>query len=277
MRHVLSSLRPEKLKSSDFVDLSGGRKLQVYFGATDKPLRLSYEFATAAVPFPPNARGFLYYHVPAPPAPPMAGGIRLRIDSDSARGRDLLLPSGVPWQIGLPQLVRYAHCAGALATALKEALVAPAAVQQCTRVFGAQRVRAHGRMLFHVGQVFPLALDEKQLRLTVVGRARLAGARLFKRGLFTERGRALFRGSILVRFEFAPPDARDVLQLRVVKVVTPVERVAASVRIRGEILPPREGEFLSVRVSGRPTPWSYRVDEGNTSQAAAALRLLLEE
>ncbi|KAJ6538297.1 hypothetical protein B0H10DRAFT_2245818 [Mycena sp. CBHHK59/15] len=238
-----------KLKSSDFVDLSGGRKLQVHFGATDKPLRLSYEFGTTAVPFPPNARGFLYYHVPAPPAPPMAGGIRLRIDSDSARGRDLLLPSGVPWQIGLPQLVRYAHCAGALATVLKEALVAPAAV-------------------------FPLALDEKQLRLTVVGRERLAGARLFKRGLFTERGRALFKGG---GSEFTSPDTRDVLQLRVVKVVTPVERVAASVRIRSEILPPREGEFLSVRVSGRPTPWSYRVDEGNTSQAAAALRLLLEE
>ncbi|KAJ6611106.1 hypothetical protein B0H10DRAFT_2224324 [Mycena sp. CBHHK59/15] len=48
IRHVLSSLRPEKLKSSDFVDLSGGRKLQVHFGATDKPLRLSYEFATTA-------------------------------------------------------------------------------------------------------------------------------------------------------------------------------------------------------------------------------------
>ncbi|KAJ6611104.1 hypothetical protein B0H10DRAFT_375807 [Mycena sp. CBHHK59/15] len=61
---------PEKLKSSDFVDLSGGHKLQVHFGATDKPLWLSYEFATTAVPFPPNAHGFLYCHAPHCPLHP---------------------------------------------------------------------------------------------------------------------------------------------------------------------------------------------------------------
>ncbi|KAJ6566755.1 hypothetical protein B0H19DRAFT_713692, partial [Mycena capillaripes] len=65
-------------------------------------------------PFPPQSSGFLYYHK-NPSALPMEGSVRLRVTPDKepssfSRGQDLLIPSGCPWQIILPQNSAIASC-----------------------------------------------------------------------------------------------------------------------------------------------------------------------
>ncbi|KAJ7669080.1 hypothetical protein B0H17DRAFT_1247076, partial [Mycena rosella] len=172
---ILCSLRPENLKSSDFVDLAGMVKASVRFDPAQPQLRLSYDWSVAGghIPFPQHACGYLYYH-PPPLHAPLAGSIRLRVNSDDARGSDLLLPTGLPWCIGLPQLVAFAHGAGALQQLLADDLISHAAITHCTRVFAGRRSRLPHVLLFALDQPFALAMEQAELRLVVVGRERVA-------------------------------------------------------------------------------------------------------
>jgi hypothetical protein len=58
----------------------------------------------------------------------LEGGVRFRVASDKApssfdHGHDLLLPSGLPWQIILPQVACYKNLAATRDQLLKEHLV----------------------------------------------------------------------------------------------------------------------------------------------------------
>ncbi|KAF6755448.1 hypothetical protein DFP72DRAFT_1008888 [Ephemerocybe angulata] len=112
-KRTVKNLDPKRLHISDIIDLNGPVLPTVKFGATPRTSQQLDYFCTKT-PFPPNSRGFLYYHS-RPGLPPGAGEIRFRVvDSKSAshsaadlfaNGRDLLDHTGHrPWRIHMLQL-----------------------------------------------------------------------------------------------------------------------------------------------------------------------------
>ncbi|KAF8340883.1 hypothetical protein F5887DRAFT_1284186 [Amanita rubescens] len=102
---VISTLCPKRLKPSDCIDLSGILTPAVTLPCGRTRLRgLNHDYK---VPFPPNTRGFLYYHIP-PKAPPFVGEIRFRCANslqDFPNGKDLLsIDRFNPWSITLSTL-----------------------------------------------------------------------------------------------------------------------------------------------------------------------------
>ncbi|KAJ7099465.1 hypothetical protein B0H15DRAFT_771262 [Mycena belliarum] len=221
-------------------------------------------------PFPPHARGYLYYH-PPPLNSLLAGSIRLRVGSNNAPGSDLLLPNGLPWQVTLPELVKYAHCATALSKLLQEGLVSPETVDHCRQLFSQRRLLFPEILLLRFDQPFALAMDQAELRLIVVGRDRFA--RFTKQKLFGDPApRYPFKGRLVARFELSPDSTRCFI--RILRVVTPVECVEPS--YVGKIIEPKAGDYLTYRTRGALVPWSLDLTPG-TSLSADALRLLLDD
>ncbi|KAJ7153511.1 hypothetical protein C8R43DRAFT_1126796 [Mycena crocata] len=61
---------------------------------------------TTNTPFPANTRGFLYFHSVANQSP-LSGGLRFRVTENPSsfiEGHDLLMDSGLPWQIPIWEL-----------------------------------------------------------------------------------------------------------------------------------------------------------------------------
>ncbi|KAJ7646884.1 hypothetical protein FB45DRAFT_183543 [Roridomyces roridus] len=268
-RHVLSSLRADELTSSDFVWLAGRRTLLVYFShdPSELALRLSYD-STRAGSFPAHAAGYLYYH-PPPPYAPLAGSLRLRVNSNNARGSDLLLPNGAPWQIILPQLTNNKLCSGALQKLLTSNLITPSVVGSCRALFHAKSIRPQN-LLFHLGQTFPLSMTQAELKIRTVGRDSLG---LFvKQRLFGDPAPQYpYKGSVLARFELSADQTR--VFIRIVEEIVPVKCIEPG--YDGRVVMPRAGQLLTYKYDGVVNPWSIRVEED--SHSAAALRLLIDQ
>ncbi|KAF8347418.1 hypothetical protein F5887DRAFT_1281109 [Amanita rubescens] len=102
---VISTLCPKRLRPSDCIDISGlsSPTIRLPYGAT---ILRGFNNNTR-VPFPPNTRGFLYYHTP-PKAPPFVSEIRFRCANslqDFSNGKDLLSSDKFnPWSIPLSAL-----------------------------------------------------------------------------------------------------------------------------------------------------------------------------
>lgn len=117
LRRTISTLNPKLLEPSDLLDLS-----QMLFFSMRFPHSKQHSVAKVTcgvvrpkgapaqvIPFLDCSKGFLYYHTPSHPAP-LEGSLQLRITPDNvpssfAAGQDLLLPSGFPWQVLLPQVM----------------------------------------------------------------------------------------------------------------------------------------------------------------------------
>ncbi|KAJ7318753.1 hypothetical protein DFH08DRAFT_971122 [Mycena albidolilacea] len=253
--------------------------MPVYFGSSPSPLFLSYDRSTKSTPFPRTAAGYLYYRAP-PAGYPFAGSLRLRINSDAARGSDLLRPNGVPWQIVLPQLVINEQYTSVLVQLLAEELVSPATVKACRKLFGDRKILTPNTLLFHLAQPFALRMTQAELRLTTVGTRKIG--QFVKQNLFGERSprmRYPFTGSIVVRFELSADHKR--MHMRVLKVVEPVvcQSADAGYREHGRVVEPKEGELLAYR-SQRwtgPQPWTLFMRPAHVrTPAADALHLLIK-
>src|SRR6266576_1923725 len=105
---VISTLCPKRLQPSDYIDLSGllQPKLTLPCGTMVFSKGFTHHHDNE-VPFPPNTRGFLYYHTP-PKAPPFVGELRFRCANsleDFPNGKDLLSTDKFnPWSIPLSSL-----------------------------------------------------------------------------------------------------------------------------------------------------------------------------
>ncbi|KAF8143427.1 hypothetical protein K438DRAFT_1783727 [Mycena galopus ATCC 62051] len=90
-----------------------------------------------SIPFPPQSIGFLFYYRD-PDAAPLEGSIRFRVVPQNTPttfhdGHDLLLPSGRPWQITLPQIACRAQYARIRAQLLQEKLATAEQLAQCLK------------------------------------------------------------------------------------------------------------------------------------------------
>ncbi|KAF7967788.1 hypothetical protein HWV62_33023 [Athelia sp. TMB] len=155
--HLLSSLAPDGIQATDFIDLSLASALPHQFdirvqreGKLSHPVPLRYSYSRPAghthKPFPPETRGYLYYHTPASsgyrPIHPASGQLRFRLAPTNdlscfANGTDLLRPDGLPWSIPLLCMLDPAHATAYLPLRellLAEGLVTPTLSRQCVRM-----------------------------------------------------------------------------------------------------------------------------------------------
>ncbi|KAJ7036382.1 hypothetical protein C8F04DRAFT_1233161 [Mycena alexandri] len=274
---IISSLRPEKLKSSDFVDVSGILTSYLTFGSSGRDASFSYKSAKGKVPFPTRALGYFYYR-PSSIWTPLAGSLRLRINSDDANGGDLLLPNGLPWQISLPQIVLRKQYHGVLRKLREEGLVSADVSPLCRRVFRDWGTLSQEILIFTFGQPFSLSMQHAEVRLWIVGRSSygMSTALFVKQRLFGDPApRYPFTGRILACFELSPD--KSLVFMRVTKIVEPV--VCREPGYDGRIVAPEAGELLSyINTRGparQPVPWSLKIDRPHTTVAADALRLML--
>ncbi|KAJ7734131.1 hypothetical protein B0H16DRAFT_1426441 [Mycena metata] len=270
---LLSTLNPTLLQPEDYLDLSGMK--QRYIGFTHVP--------TGPTPcihywgkgvFPDDCAGFLYYHRESGAAP-LEGGIRFRRTRDHRPssfpgGHDLLLPSGAPWELILPQVMRpsYRRLADQL---LHENLATTAQLDLCHRIFTPMGRISAPLIIFRHTQTFPFNFGGP-LRLTVVGSSALHSATVepsYQRSSNFDK-RFPFAGSAIARFEPSAMDGRRVLHLRIVKIITPF--VCTNDKYKARVVQPEEGQlFIGVSRSG-DRPWE--LDLNGPSRAAAAFRVL---
>ncbi|KAJ7183943.1 hypothetical protein C8R46DRAFT_1344595 [Mycena filopes] len=271
---VISTVNPLSLQPNDFLDLSGRHLPSIGFGAAlegPNPTIPYRSVGARRAPFPPQSHGFLYFHRD-PDAAPLEGGLRFRLSenelpSSFKAGRDLLLPTGLPWQLILPQLLR-PRFQKVIAELQRENLITTAQITRCHGVFGRRRYLFPAFILFRLAQEFPVdfGIDPS---LSIVAEL-LLEVRLFP---FSFRPGARerifpFTGTGLARFEpLVTADGRRVVHLRITKIMTPV--VCKSPEYLERIAEPKEGELLTVAPrGGAARPWELDIDQ-DTERAAA--------
>jgi hypothetical protein len=220
----------------------------------------------------------------------LEGSIRFRVTSDNApssfnRGHDLLLPSGLPWQIALPQLACGKGYDRICDHLLEEKLVTVEQLSQCRAMFRHTKIHSQ-TVLFRLNQEFPITFS-RQLVLRVVGKVlhRLKWSDVFRDDAihFPFTGALISRqyltrsfiiypsGSGFARFEPSTNpeyDGRRVVHLRITKIMNPVW-----IRQKTTLLEPEAGQLLTRPGHGRIKPWAYDIDAKNTA-VATALRAL---
>ncbi|RDB31110.1 hypothetical protein Hypma_000049 [Hypsizygus marmoreus] len=112
-RQIISTLHPDRIRDSDYMDLSSGptRKL-IFAPTTTSPSTLSYYGGNKRLHcFPGHCRGFLYYHRD-PTLPPESAAVRFRLTTDTnassfKNGADLMQPiHGRPWSVCLLSIAK---------------------------------------------------------------------------------------------------------------------------------------------------------------------------
>jgi hypothetical protein len=121
LKRTISSLDPARLSASDFLDISARKSANIPVPTFSKGASIRFKHGkdpfsdssadSAHLPFPPDARGFLYY-IPGPLHAPAAGEIRFRVtgNRDPASfesGHDLsYFDTTLPWRITLASIAR---------------------------------------------------------------------------------------------------------------------------------------------------------------------------
>ncbi|KAF7981286.1 hypothetical protein HWV62_34195 [Athelia sp. TMB] len=268
-KNYVRTLDASKLRPSDHMDLTGSVRPILRFESLDdvpgyashwSQVRYSYHQG-AIVPFPPDTRGFLYYHPAPSDKPDVTSEIRFRVTTaDDAKafaaGSDLLLPNGAPWRIPLLRLVgegrdsrtpSLSHLMAA--RLLEDGLVTKALLRKCRRLVKMTEVPAglSRKIVIHsLGQPFPVDFAHNRVLVTFLGAESTDITRtLAPWASVTKKGRPPYSGTALCCFEAYPAEtseSEDTLAMRVVKLTSPVVAVAPDVP---DVVPlPREGELL---------------------------------
>ncbi|KAJ7708027.1 hypothetical protein B0H16DRAFT_1823491 [Mycena metata] len=270
---LISTLNPALLQPEDYVDLSGlkTRNIGSIHALTGRNSCIHYWGKHA---FPVDCAGFLYYRRGSGAAP-LEGGIRFRRTRDHRPssfpgGHDLLLPSGAPWELILPQLTRptYRRLADQL---LHENLATTDQLDLCHKIFTPMGHILAPLIIFHHTQTFPVNFGGP-IRLTVVGSRALHSliSEPFGQTSLKFVKRFPFAGSAIPRFEPSAMDRRRLLHLRIAKIITPF--MCTDDKCKARVVQPEEGQLFIGLSRGGDRPWELNLD--GPSRAAAAFRVL---
>ncbi|KAF7359017.1 hypothetical protein MSAN_01242400 [Mycena sanguinolenta] len=282
-RTPVSTLDPARLKPSDHLDISSLLRYTIrvqstYDHGTPAYPTLSY-YKHKGVPsaFPPRTAGYFYFYRPQN-LPCTAGAIRFRIASvypaKFSRGRDLLRPDGVPWEVSLPMVAKTRPVLRDLL--LRDGLVTATELRECQDMFHSHRKMGRVQtLLYRFDQPFSVSFDGSNHIQIVIG-AQKYSSRI---AVFQEQRSGWscpYSGKALVRFELSPlpehANSRRIV-LRVIKITDPPK-----LRIPyydGYLPRPNEGELVYRPRQGpgsKVGPWSRSLD----SQVGEPLRLLLD-
>ncbi|KAJ7887292.1 hypothetical protein B0H14DRAFT_2498314, partial [Mycena olivaceomarginata] len=236
-------------------------------------------------PFP-QTTGFLYYNRNQDAAP-LEGSLRFRVTSANASssfepGHDLLLASGVPWQITLPQVASRKCYTEIRDQLLEENLVTAEEFTQCRALFQDNERTYPELTLFRLEQEFPVEFSG-EICLIAVGHElhRFKCRTVFRLRTSSSEYHYPWDGCAIARFEPSTSpqySGRRVVHLRIIKIVTPVSAktpISATGESRVSLLKPKAGQLLSRSrpCYKGPKPWAYDIDASD-SAFAAALRVL---
>ncbi|KAJ7278235.1 hypothetical protein C8J57DRAFT_1713148 [Mycena rebaudengoi] len=280
----VSTLNPALLRLTDFLDISNHVRFSISFTVRPSGGRgcdLPYAFLQGKrIQFPPHSHGFLYYHSD-PKASPMAGSVRLRATTSNTpssfpQGHDLLLPSGMPWQIILPQIAARRTYTRLRDQLLLEGMATEELLSRCRTVFATRDRIIPEATVFSLHHPF-MVYFQQQLSLTIVGPTAAVPVRM---DVFNERdsGQVIypFAGSAVACFERSTlPEhvGNRVLLMRILKILVPVTCTIPN--YAGGVGWPKEGEYLMVSRYNRPkSPWSYDVDRDK--RVGAVLRSIID-
>ncbi|KAI1787633.1 hypothetical protein LXA43DRAFT_1028282 [Ganoderma leucocontextum] len=240
--------------------------------------------------FPPDTRGFLYYHLP-PGCPPIAGELRFRLtpSSDPAgfpTGSDLRTQTGIRWSVPLYKIACCLSLRPLRTLLLREGLVS----QQTFDLLASAAtgtVTGDGSLSRHAikdssqstmqtvsafGQEFCFSL-RKAKPFLLVGTDSVRRRRLIYAAPFMVRvdGKPCqytpFEGSVVCCFErskLPEHEGRRVVVIRIKRLVDsdPIRQVPSPDGCEYELenLRPHKGELLMVRAFRKVRPWAVDVD-----------------
>ncbi|KAK7044904.1 hypothetical protein R3P38DRAFT_2881558 [Favolaschia claudopus] len=279
--YTISTLDHSLLQSNDRLNFSNHRLIRLRFSALpDQTCVIPHDIKSRKSSFPNDTKGFLYYRHDRDAAF-LGGNLRLRITNSGdpasfAEGADFVTPTGMPWQISLPQLtIQQDHFPGVVDQLLGDGLVTHEQVSRCRELFADMPKVFPSRVLFRMKQKFRTSLHGK-LKLHVVGHD---AVHYLEYPLFSRKGRVPWRGSIIARFEPAEnPEyaGRRMVHIRVVKIPEPITSGLArrtETDLKRVFIMPEEGKLLTLQLDdGTSTPWAYDID--GPSKVSVALRAL---
>ncbi|KAF5376836.1 hypothetical protein D9757_008880 [Collybiopsis confluens] len=189
-RRILTTLDPNRLQESDFVDISFYKNFGLRLRSNipdspeplvSSPLKFSYSWSSRydkkRLSFPPQSGGFFYYHSPSDLSP-LAGSIRFRRTDTSSPDRfssgvDLSKPNGTPWDYPLHRLARNADASRAL---IHDGVVTEEILAANRKVFGSrQAFKWTTPLLFHLSQTFSIPRNQRFTSIFVVVNDQLLG------------------------------------------------------------------------------------------------------
>ncbi|KAF5377847.1 hypothetical protein D9615_006724 [Tricholomella constricta] len=253
----IQTFNRDLLTVSDFVDLShlDQPSIKLYTGSA----RFTYlSSRLSKKPFPPNTRGFLYWHHD-PSLPPTAGGIRFRLGDEAdpnlfSTGTDLLYPNAMPWTIHLLSLACGSDYGSMKAQLIAERLVDAASFESLEK--GTAHHNWNSTYIHKLDQPFELDIT-RALTIRIISPPRFGVAKL--QGHFSDLRVSVrsipYNGRILVRFEPSPfpeharPAPRPpVIVLRVLKILTPIKVILPQYDMHVPV--PVEGALLGKKPKG---------------------------
>ncbi|KAJ7130706.1 hypothetical protein C8R46DRAFT_1329646 [Mycena filopes] len=266
---------------SDYIDLSGHRRRAITFtsvppkGATS-PSLIYQEPTGGRLPFPPQSAGFLYFHR-NPDAAPLEGALRFRLTKNASplpssfeTGQDLLLPTGLPWQLILPKLLQRPFTT-IVEQLLAEKLLTATQISRCRSIFDTRRNVPPAFLLFRLRQEFPVDFSVDPWITSVAEELRSARLPVFSATTWPVKKHIWsFTGSGFARFEPSVVDGHRLVHIRITKIISPVLRRDP----RGQVIEPKEGGLVMVAPHGSaaPRPWQYDIDQD--THLAAVLRAI---
>ncbi|KAG6836885.1 hypothetical protein H0H93_001716 [Arthromyces matolae] len=226
LRRLCRTLQPHLLNPGDLIDISDRALASVNVGG--RITRLIYRKSDGRrVSFPPNTRGFLYFHH-VPQTPLTTGQIRFRITSENDPfnfhlGKDLTMDVNrhFPWTIPLSTISKPSFAP------LKDLLLQEGLVDDASFNIFPAKSRKVSRSLHYLEQPFIVDLSHVSTPIPVVTPHAMGVVRIFKL-LVDHRNQesySPYRGRLLLRFERStlPEHARNtILVIRVIKVLEPI-------------------------------------------------------
>ncbi|PPQ96026.1 hypothetical protein CVT25_013888, partial [Psilocybe cyanescens] len=225
-------------------------------------------------PFPPNTKGYMYYHLDNG-SPLIAGELRMRIcdaPSDFERGHDLPDIEGFgPWSIPLYTLVRRKSYAGFGYLLSQEKLVDADLLSDIRRL----PLRSFERPLYDFEQPFITDLSQHKINFTLLSRkvsVQVVIQHSFEQTLSGSIVCYPYAGKIEARFIRSPlPEDADhpTYLMQFLKFLTPIQCVIPEYQLR--IRRPQIGDVLQrldIR-TGVYRPWKYVLRERAGGKAIA--------
>lgn len=164
---------------------------------------LDWHHTLRILPFPPDTRGFLYYHIPQS-FPPTAGEIRFRLTRDGGpeafdTASDLIVPTGLPWSVPLWRIASFPGSKLIQDLLIKEKLVSEDVLVRC-REFGLPRSTWNEYVVHALGQSIPVSPGRRFMHLRVVSKGPAQIFKLQQSLAYTPSKEALADGSMPADF-----------------------------------------------------------------------------
>jgi hypothetical protein len=210
-QRIISTLDPSRITSGDYFDASGMRAVSVKSSNSPVTIILYATTYNAGAgdtgsrrrQFPDHSHGFLYCHIgPHHRDCEPYVSVRLRVTSDDSpssfsSGKDLLAPSGFPWQISLVQLACRSGYAGLAQRLVKDNLVTGKQLSRCRNLFPRSQNKTTIRSLdpdttlFGIHSPFLFNFGGTQ-RINVVGQSLHRGIMFHLFALWSPTGRPYY-------------------------------------------------------------------------------------